>query len=119
MSIQYRNRSDGQVEEVHSEEEIANFIKVYIIYGVEGVLMTLTNSLIVCAILRFKSLREQKEFIIIGGLAFADGLNGFGYLTASIGRLILMMKGDGELRFFHSFLCAKRVLASLFVREHL
>uniref|UniRef100_A0A914UX85 G-protein coupled receptors family 1 profile domain-containing protein n=1 Tax=Plectus sambesii TaxID=2011161 RepID=A0A914UX85_9BILA len=94
MANQYRNRSDGLVEQINSQDTIDSLTRSFIIYGVEGVVMTLTNSLIVCAILRFKSLREQKEFIIVGGLAFADGLNGLGFLIASVGRITLILRGD-------------------------
>uniref|UniRef100_A0A914WNR7 G-protein coupled receptors family 1 profile domain-containing protein n=1 Tax=Plectus sambesii TaxID=2011161 RepID=A0A914WNR7_9BILA len=95
MAVQLRNRSDGQWEQVQPQAVIDANMRNYIIYGIEGLLMTLTNLPIVLSVLRYKALRDQKEFIIVAGLAFADGFHGFAYLSAAIGRINLLLKGDG------------------------
>uniref|UniRef100_A0A914WMK3 G protein-coupled receptor n=1 Tax=Plectus sambesii TaxID=2011161 RepID=A0A914WMK3_9BILA len=94
--VQLRNRTDGKIEQVQPQAVIDAYMRNFIIYGIEGLLMTLTNFPIVLSVLRFKSLREQKEFIIVAGLAFADGFNGFAFLVASIGRINQLINGDGE-----------------------
>lgn len=96
MVVQLRNRTDGQLEQVQPQAVIDASLRNFIIYGVEGLLMTLANLPIVLSVLRFKVLREQKEFIIVAGLAFADGFNGFAFLVASIGRVNQLLSGDGE-----------------------
>uniref|UniRef100_A0A914URU0 G-protein coupled receptors family 1 profile domain-containing protein n=1 Tax=Plectus sambesii TaxID=2011161 RepID=A0A914URU0_9BILA len=95
MAVQLRNRTDGQWEQVQPQAVIDANMRNYIIYGIEGLLMTLTNIPIVLSVLRYKALRDQKEFIIVGGLAFADGFHGFAYLSAAIGRINLLLNGDG------------------------
>ena len=59
-----------------------NAVVIQLVYINQGSLMILLNFLVVVAILKFKELRERKEFLIIGGLAFADVLSGVAYLLA-------------------------------------
>uniref|UniRef100_A0A914XA79 G-protein coupled receptors family 1 profile domain-containing protein n=1 Tax=Plectus sambesii TaxID=2011161 RepID=A0A914XA79_9BILA len=94
MVVELRNRTDGQLEQVQPQAVVDTLIRNFIIYGIEGLLMTLTNIPIVLTILRYKALRDQKEFIIMAGLAFADGFNGFGYLVAAIGRVNQLLNGN-------------------------
>uniref|UniRef100_A0A914UL16 G-protein coupled receptors family 1 profile domain-containing protein n=1 Tax=Plectus sambesii TaxID=2011161 RepID=A0A914UL16_9BILA len=94
MVVQLRNRSDGQWEQVQPQAVIDANMRNFIIYGIEGLLMTLTNFPIVLSVLRYKALRDQKEFIIVAGLAFADGFNGFAFLAAAIGRINQLLNSD-------------------------
>uniref|UniRef100_A0A914XCZ1 G-protein coupled receptors family 1 profile domain-containing protein n=1 Tax=Plectus sambesii TaxID=2011161 RepID=A0A914XCZ1_9BILA len=89
-----RNRTDGQWEQVQPQAVIDANMRNFIIYGIEGLLMTLTNLPIVLSVLRYKALHDQKEFIIVAGLAFADGFNGFAFLVAAIGRINQLLNGD-------------------------
>ena len=52
---------------------------VYVIWGIQGITMSITNMLIVCAILRYQALRQTKEFVILLGLALADFCQMVGY----------------------------------------
>uniref|UniRef100_A0A914X9W6 G-protein coupled receptors family 1 profile domain-containing protein n=1 Tax=Plectus sambesii TaxID=2011161 RepID=A0A914X9W6_9BILA len=94
MAVQLRNRTDGQWEQVQPQAVIDANMRNFIIYGIEGLLMTLTNLPIVLSVLRYKALHDQKEFIIVAGLAFADGFNGFAFLVAAIGRINQLLNGD-------------------------
>uniref|UniRef100_A0A914XC58 G-protein coupled receptors family 1 profile domain-containing protein n=1 Tax=Plectus sambesii TaxID=2011161 RepID=A0A914XC58_9BILA len=91
-----RNRTDGLNEQIISEEELENWIVSWILYGIEGIIMTITNFPIVLVVLFFAKLRQQKEFLIIAALAFADGVAGFAFLVAAVGRLIMVSKGTGK-----------------------
>uniref|UniRef100_A0A914XBP7 Uncharacterized protein n=1 Tax=Plectus sambesii TaxID=2011161 RepID=A0A914XBP7_9BILA len=79
-----RNRTDGLTEQIISEEELENWIVSWILYGIEGIIMTITNFPTVLVVLFFAKLRQQKEFLIIAALAFADGVAGFAFLVAAV-----------------------------------
>ncbi len=54
----------------------------YIIYICEGVVIGLTNLLIVLVIGYYSALRTRKEYLMIAGQALADGINQIPYLCA-------------------------------------
>jgi hypothetical protein len=77
-------------------------------YIIKGVLMLLTNSLIVGAVAKYKLLNERKvcwdiiqitfifyfqEYIIIAALALADALSGVGFIGAGIWRTSIVLSG--------------------------
>uniref|UniRef100_A0A914VI77 G-protein coupled receptors family 1 profile domain-containing protein n=1 Tax=Plectus sambesii TaxID=2011161 RepID=A0A914VI77_9BILA len=93
--MEIRVRADNLTEEIRSKADIDSFVIGFMIYGVEGLIMTVTNFPVVFAIAMYKQLREQKEFVIVAGLALADGLYGFGFLIAAFGRIIAIEQGNG------------------------
>ena len=48
-------------------------------YGAQGVVIGISNLFIVFVVLRFKALREAKEYLVIMSLSLADGCNMLGY----------------------------------------
>ena len=68
--------------------------------AMEGVLLLFFNVPIVSVILFQRMLRQQKEYIIMGGLAFADILIGLGLAMSGIIRAMLVHEGVGKSLLF-------------------
>uniref|UniRef100_A0A914V4F8 G-protein coupled receptors family 1 profile domain-containing protein n=1 Tax=Plectus sambesii TaxID=2011161 RepID=A0A914V4F8_9BILA len=95
MSLPLRNRTDGRVEQIVDPLVVDNMIISWVLYGVEGCILTATNFPIVIAVLFYSKLRQQKEYVIIGARALADGIAGFGFLLAAVGRILAVQNGNG------------------------
>lgn len=95
MSLPVRNRTDGRIEQVVDQLTVNGLVVSWVLYGVEGCILTVTNFPIVLAVLLYSKLRQQKEFVIIAALALADGIAGFGFLLAAIGRIAAVQDGNG------------------------
>uniref|UniRef100_A0A914WVQ1 G-protein coupled receptors family 1 profile domain-containing protein n=1 Tax=Plectus sambesii TaxID=2011161 RepID=A0A914WVQ1_9BILA len=95
MAAILRNRTDGRWEQVVAPAAVDSLVFSWILYGVEGCILTVTNFPIVFAVFFYSKLRQQKEFVIVGALALADGIAGFGFLLAAIGRILLVQAGEG------------------------
>lgn len=63
------------------------------IYVFQGAFLLVANGLIVGTIAFHAPLRSRKEYIIIAGLSFADGANGFGLFTAGLFRNLMILDG--------------------------
>lgn len=96
MSAVLRNRTDGRLEQVVAPEAVNSLVISWVLYGVEGGILTVTNFPIVLTVCIYSKLRQQKEFVIIGALALADGIAGFGFLLAAIGRITAVEDGTGK-----------------------
>uniref|UniRef100_A0A914W342 Uncharacterized protein n=1 Tax=Plectus sambesii TaxID=2011161 RepID=A0A914W342_9BILA len=97
MSQLLRNRSDGQLEQNVSQSQIDEFLTSYVIYGVEGLVLGVSNLLIAFVVLLYSDLRVQKEYVIVAGQSFANGLQGLAFVAAGIGRSSLINAGNGTL----------------------
>uniref|UniRef100_A0A914WJ63 G-protein coupled receptors family 1 profile domain-containing protein n=1 Tax=Plectus sambesii TaxID=2011161 RepID=A0A914WJ63_9BILA len=71
-----------------TQEAIDGFIYAFSIYAILGGILMCANIPLVIVILFHKILRTQKEFVIIGGLAFADALQGIALFLSGAGRII-------------------------------
>uniref|UniRef100_A0A914XF25 G-protein coupled receptors family 1 profile domain-containing protein n=1 Tax=Plectus sambesii TaxID=2011161 RepID=A0A914XF25_9BILA len=89
------NRSDGLLVQNVTDEQIATYVRGFIIYGIEGCLLAISNFLITLVVFVYSDLRQQKEYIIVAGLAFANGLQGFAFIVAGIGRILMIKAGYG------------------------
>uniref|UniRef100_A0A914VYX6 G-protein coupled receptors family 1 profile domain-containing protein n=1 Tax=Plectus sambesii TaxID=2011161 RepID=A0A914VYX6_9BILA len=89
------NRSDGLLVQNVTDEQIATYINGFVLYGIEGCVLAISNFLITLVVLVYSELRQQKEYIIVAGLAFANGLQGFAFIVACIGRIALIRAGNG------------------------
>lgn len=58
-----------------------------IVYAVEGTVIVLVNLPLVLSVLIYRSLREQKEFVMYAGLCLGNGLFGAAYATGNCYRL--------------------------------
>jgi hypothetical protein len=63
----------------------------------QGFLLLLLNVPIIAVILFQRMLRQQKEYIIMAGLAFTDVLVAFGLVISGIMRSILVHNDIGKL----------------------
>ncbi len=57
----------------------------YHIYIFVGLAVFAANALILLTILLSKELREQKQYVVIGGLALCDAVNGLACFVAGMG----------------------------------
>uniref|UniRef100_A0A914V669 G-protein coupled receptors family 1 profile domain-containing protein n=1 Tax=Plectus sambesii TaxID=2011161 RepID=A0A914V669_9BILA len=89
------NRSDGLLVQNVTDEQIATFVSGFVLYGIEGSILAISNFLITLVVYVYSDLRQQKEYIIVAGLAFANGLQGVGYFIACIGRIAMIRAGYG------------------------
>ena len=65
-----------------------------IVYSVEGLAVSLVNGLIVLVVLRYRPLRQRKEYFIMMVAALADMLHGLAFVAAGIGRTLLVYSGQ-------------------------
>lgn len=79
-----------------SDDQIATYVNGFILYGIEGSILAISNFLITLVIFVYSDLRQQKEYIIVAGLAFANGLQGFAFIVAAIGRTTMIRAGNGQ-----------------------
>ena len=73
-------------------ENSTEVVVTQLVYINQGSLMILLNFLVVAAIFKYKVLRQRKEFLIIGGLAFSDVLSGVAYLLAGSYRYVYFVE---------------------------
>jgi hypothetical protein len=100
MANLYVNRSDGHIEQVMSQMDVDAAVLGFIASAIEGGFFVLCNFPIVLVIFLTSTLRSQKEYIIVAGLAFAYGLYGLAFLVAGILRTNLVYQGNGNILFF-------------------
>ena len=60
------------------------FVTELFIYVVQGSVNFITNLLLVLPIVCHEALRTQNKYILVAGVAVADGLNGLAFATAGI-----------------------------------
>uniref|UniRef100_A0A914WI51 G-protein coupled receptors family 1 profile domain-containing protein n=1 Tax=Plectus sambesii TaxID=2011161 RepID=A0A914WI51_9BILA len=89
------NRSDVLLVQNVTDEQITTYVRGFIIYGIEGCLLAISNFLITLVVFVYSDLRQQKEYVIVAGLAFANGLQGFAFIVAGIGRILMIKAGYG------------------------
>uniref|UniRef100_A0A914UMH5 G-protein coupled receptors family 1 profile domain-containing protein n=1 Tax=Plectus sambesii TaxID=2011161 RepID=A0A914UMH5_9BILA len=89
------NRSDGLLVLNVTDAQIATYVSGFILYGVEGFILAVSNFLITLVVFVYSDLRQQKEYIIVAGLAFANGLQGFPYILSGVGRIVMIRAGNG------------------------
>ncbi len=84
---------------------------MYLMYIIQGTIMACVNSLLLMPIARFefvsyspttsfflefpryRALNQRKEYVLYGGLALIDMINGIGFLSCGIYRLIVTELG--------------------------
>ena len=67
-------------------------LSMQLAYLLTGGFVVLSNGLIVLSIGRHQGLRQKKEYIMVGAMAFADFIYGMAYLSAAIQRATLIIR---------------------------
>ena len=63
------------------------------VYSLEGWLMIIGGLILTASVCRHHALRKEKSYVLFMTQAFADMLNGFGYVYAAIYRAPLLLNG--------------------------
>ena len=93
------NESDASAYNASSGNSVEKREALYLYGAVFRLLMAsavlTVNVPIFVAISNFEKLREQKEYVMVAGLALADIIDGATYLCAGMARLLLIYTGKG------------------------
>jgi hypothetical protein len=94
MSAQ--NGSAGPIQANFTDAQKADYFLAFIIFTVEGAIMSVASLPFVFVVCLYASLRSQKEYVIFAALSLSNGLNGIAYFLSGIIKLVKYFQGTGK-----------------------